>query len=296
MESRPLARVRLAPELVGREVDRILCSRPRDEYSEYTFGTWRSYALWNGSGDSADTTFRSYQGVAQPTDLGQQMPCLNELIAGTFALDRLRWVRAFLMHNGLLISHRDFVEQEVPFTRLNLPLRTEPSCLHSEEDDVFHMRRGEIWFLSATRVHAACCLSDFSRVSLCFDFEGACDDPGELIRGGGPGIAPRPLVVDRPPMTGEFLAAILGLGAAFSRENWREMLSFLGRIHFYKRAHAAAVFDWLAELARRSRQEALIERAVAFKRFCIEDRRIGERFTLPPAATAPAATAPDIER
>lgn len=282
MRSRILGRVELDAPRLAPELARILDFQAKDEYSEYTFGTWRSYVLANGSGDERDMSFRGYEGRPVKTALGRALPYLSEVIAETFDTERLKWERIFLIHNGLLISHRDFVEFEEPFVRLNLPLATHPSCLHSEEDLVFHMRQGEVWFLDARTVHSAASLGDSRRLSLCLDFS---DDGRPLeewlrpsFRNGG---CISPQVIDREPMTEEFRKGLLALGKVLARENFRDVTGLLGRVHYYRQAHAAAVFDWLVEIARQSDDPELAEKAAAFRRFCIEKRALGERFAFP---------------
>ncbi len=282
MKSQILGRLRLDSSRLAPELARILDFQVKDQYSEYTFGTWRSYVLANAGGDAADTSFRGYEGRPQKTALGRELPYLGQAIAETFDTDRLKWERIFLVHNGLLISHRDFVEFEEPFVRLNVPLATDPSCLHSEEDLVFHMREGEVWFLDARTVHSACSLFDFRRISLCLDFS---DDGRPLEEWVRPPYRNSgelsPHLVEREPLTQEDRQILFALGKLLTQENFRDLVGLLGKIHFYRQAHAADVFDWLVELARRAEDPRLAEKAVAFKRFCIEERALGERFEFP---------------
>lgn len=282
MKSRILGKIGLDSSLLIPELTKILDFQSKDQYSEYTFGTWRSYVLANESGDGSDTSFRGYEGRLQRTALGRDLPYLGQVIEETFETDRLKWARIFLVHNGLLISHRDFVEFEEPFVRLNIPLATDPSCLHSEEDLVFHMRRGEVWFLDARTVHSACSLFDFRRLSLCLDFS---DDGRPLeewlrppYRNDG---ALSPHLVERQALTEKDRQILLALGELLTQENFRDLVGVLGKVHFYRQAHAADAFDWLVEMARRSRDPELVEKALAFKRFCIEERALGERFEFP---------------
>ena len=282
MRSRVLGKVELDAARLASELAKILDFELREEYSEYTFGTWRSYVLANSGGNERDTSFRGYDGLPRKTALGRELPYLGQVIEETLDTDRLKWERIFLIHNGLLISHRDFVEFEEPFVRLNVPLATHSSCLHSEEDVVFHMREGEVWYLDARTVHSACSLFDFRRISLCLDFS---DDGRPLeewvrppFRSAGE-IAPQ--LVEREPLTDEFKDGLMALSKVLTRENFREVVGLLGRVHFYRQAHAAEVFDWLVEIARRCDDPELAERSAAFKRFCIEQRALGERFDFP---------------
>ena len=290
MKSRILGQVNLDPSLLAPELAKILDFHFKEEYSDYSFGTWRSYVLANSEGDDEDTAFRSYEGRPQRTALGRALPYVDQIIEEVFDTEHLKWARIFLVHNGLLISHRDFVELDEPFVRLNMPLSTHPSCLHSEEEVVFHMRQGEVWFLDARTVHAACSLFDFRRISLCLDF---ADDGRPLEewlqprRRVGPEASPH--LVTREPLTEKFKHALIALSPMLTRESFRDVIALLGKVHFYRQAHAADVFDWLTEIARRSGDPELVERSLAFKRFCIQQRTLGERFDFPTRTNAKAA-------
>lgn len=290
MKSRILGQVHLNPSRLAPELATILDFDFKEEYSEYAFGTWRSYVLANAEGDPEDTSFRGYEGRPRLTALGRALPYVTQIIEETFDTDRLKWARIFLVHNGLLISHRDFVELDEPFVRLNMPLSTDPSCLHSEEEMVFHMRQGEIWFLDARMVHAACSLFDFRRISLCLDFADDGRPLEEWLRPEhrvGPEVSPH--LVAREPLTEDFERGLIALSHVLTRESFRDVIALLGKVHFYRRAHAADVFDWLTEIARRSGDPELEERSLAFKRFCIQERSLGERFDFPTRITREVA-------
>lgn len=290
MKSRILGHLDLSPSPLAPELAQILGFDFKEEYSEYAFGTWRSYVLANAGGDEEDTSFRGYEGRPRLTALGRALPYVTRLIEQTFDTDRLKWARIFLVHNGLLISHRDFVEFDEPFVRLNLPLSTHPSCLHSEEELVFHMRQGEIWFLDARTVHAACSLFDFRRISLCLDFADDGRPLEEWLRPEhrvGPEVSPH--LVAREPLTEKFTHGLIALSSMLTRESFRDVIALLGKVHFYRQAHAADVFDWLVDVARRSGDSELVERSLAFKRFCIQERSLGERFDFPTRIVREAA-------
>jgi hypothetical protein len=188
------------------------------------------------------------------------------------------WIRFFEMRNGLLISHRDFIEFDRAYTRLQIPLRTDQSCLHSEEASVFHLRQGEIWYLEATAVHAACSLGNFNRIALCLDFDLAGMPLTSILRRRTAAPCPPPLLIERPPLGNDGREALLALSGIADRVNIREIAGLFGRVHFYRQAHAADCFDWLVALTARAGDQALLEKAVAFRRYCIERRVPGSHF------------------
>jgi putative nonproteinogenic amino acid hydroxylase len=280
MRSRLLGQVELDASRVATDAETIARFAPRDAYREYAFGSWRSYVLANGSGEEDDTTFRPYDGELRATALGRDVAYLLSLVEQAFHRERLRWVRAFVQEEGVLVAHRDFLELREPSTRINIPLVTHPSCLHSEGDDVYHMRAGEIWSPDSTAVHAAGSLEGRRRVALCLDFEGSSYPPELVVkepRFGGRAPA-SPALVERPPLEPGFHHALRALGGILCRENFRDVVGFLAKVHFYRRANTADLFDWLVDAARCSRDDALVQQAHAFRRFCIEERAIGERF------------------
>jgi hypothetical protein len=212
--SRSIGRISFDEAQIAKDVQTILQFEFNTAYSDYARGNpgWQNCVLWNQSGLHTDTTFGLYDGAPQITVLGRQLPYLNDILTHTFNMDYLRWSRVFLVHRGLIIPHRDYLDLPDTSTRVYIPLQTDTTCMHSEQGYVYHMRKGEIWILDSTEPHAACCFSDTKRLSLCLDFIG--DVPVDrLLR-----IPPRadipPLFIKRAPFTGNDLDAILGSDVA----------------------------------------------------------------------------------
>jgi hypothetical protein len=210
VKSRLLTRVEVDPARVEEDVRALdLCAVPPD-YSEYTFGHWQSYVLANGSGDDKDARFRPYSGTAHLTELGRQMPYVVLLIEAHFHWRTLKWARIFTMEDALLVTHRDFLEFEEPLHRIHLVLRTDETCLHSEGETVFHMRRGEVWQVDGLSLHAACTLSSYRRISLVLDFEQDGTAAASRLRAAPAEPPPAPCLVELPPLAEAELAALPG--------------------------------------------------------------------------------------
>lgn len=242
------------------EVETILNFEYTDTYSEYVFGVWRSCVLLNGSGAHLDSEIHEYEGNAQQTALVANLPGVQSLLHSCFAVDRIKWVRVFKQDRGFLLPHVDFVGMHEGFIRLHVPLRTSPTCMHSEENVVYHMRRGEIWYVEAARVHSSGNLSGAARASLCIDF--SVHGPVEsLVR---PAFRVKeatrePHVIQRRPFTDrDKLAA---LGKVLRVDTFDAVVAELIRIHFERDVHAGAMFDWLADMAVASQNPELKERA-----------------------------------
>jgi putative nonproteinogenic amino acid hydroxylase len=255
-------------------IDRLV---GRGTYSEFSFGRWHSHVLANATGDENDDEFWPQNGPAVVTPLGKSLPAIFELLERTFCLDQLRWIRVLTQTDGLLIPHVDFIEFDRSTTRLQLPLRTTPSCLHSEGKNVIHMRPGEVWFLDATKVHAAYSPPGPSRVALCLDF----DIPRKAIMTclRQPSNSAQPLeIVDRPPLGQEQLESLIDLGSILDISTVRDILRLLGIVHFRRQVHAAACFDWLIAAAERSRNALLVQRAQEYRTYCLYNRTYGKHF------------------
>lgn len=282
MESRIIGTINLDKKRVGQEIDLIL-SFPADAgYTAYSFGTWGIYLLWNSSGDEKDSTLHEFEGPGRITNLGRQLPYLWSVIERHFRTEKMKWVRAFLLRGGNIIPHRDYLEFKRPLTRIHLALQTDDGSLHSEDEEVFQMRQGEIWYLAAGKVHSAASLNDFSRVVICMEFGLEDGQPPEAVfrepLRSTPSIAPK--IIERQPPSDKDLEAIYSLGCLISERNYKDIVQLLSKVHFYKRAHASAFFDWLMVIARRSNDPSLVEKTIAFKKNCIESRKMNENLAL----------------
>lgn len=275
MESKIIGKIGFEDDLIQPEIAEIDRFHAANTYSEYVFGTWHSHVLANGSGDHRDTEFRHYDGSPRETELGQRLPYLMKVMRETFVPDRVRWIRIFTLRNGVLITHRDFVESKRPSIRLNIPIRTGEQSLHSESEDVFHAHKGEIVYLHAVDPHAACCYDKTARLSVCVDLDG---DQLEGLLLSGEQMSARPELIKRPPLTADELESLYGLGAILNPNNVADVIRLFAHVHFYRRVQAASCFDWLIEAARRSRHPELVPRAMDYRRYCLEQRAYGERF------------------
>ncbi|HXQ71296.1 MAG TPA: aspartyl/asparaginyl beta-hydroxylase domain-containing protein, partial [Pyrinomonadaceae bacterium] len=174
MKSRIINKIELDDRLLERDIEKILkFNDVKEEYSEYRFGTWKNYVLWNGSGDEKDTLFKGANGGAVQTGLGRQLEYITSFVEENFHTDKLKMGRANLLRDAVLVPHRDYVEfksDSQSLARLHIPIRTDLNSLHSESAEVFHMRQGEVWYLDVSSIHSACNLSDSPRLSLVLDF------------------------------------------------------------------------------------------------------------------------------
>jgi hypothetical protein len=284
MKSRVLAVAEYDDALLGNDTDRIIgfpCLR--DPYTEFVFGHLHMHVLWNNTGRSRDNLFCESGAIARPTELGIQLPYLNSILEKYFKTEKIIMVRANLLFNCLLVPHRDYTEIESGYSRMarvHLPIHTNVTCLNSEETEVFHMRKGEIWWLNVGDAHAAYCPTDFPRISIMIDFycenenfESLFKDPSTLRADIEPHFA------DRPPMDDAFYQSILGLGQMIEKSNFTDVIEMLSKIHFYRNVPIRAFYDWLDEICVRSGDALLIEKSKKLRTYFSIHREINERFS-----------------
>jgi hypothetical protein len=286
MNSRIIGTVDLDVRLLNLEIEKILqFGDVKEEYSEYRFGVWKNYVLWNDSGNRKDTLFKGPQGGAVKTEFGVKLDYLNSIIEANFHIEKIKMVRANLLRDALLIPHRDYVEfkdDSERLVRVHIPIRTDLNCLHSEDRNVFHMRVGEIWFLDVSRVHSACNLSESPRVSLVLDF---CLD-GEPLESilkedrPEPGPQTQALITKRESLDEGFLQAIASMKHVINHMNYRDVVLFLSRVHFYRDVDQGMLFEWLIDICRGQEDQSLLEKSLRFKTYMVKDRELEERFFL----------------
>ncbi|MFE7183192.1 putative nonproteinogenic amino acid hydroxylase [Streptomyces erythrochromogenes] len=245
------------------------------EYDTFTFGSWSSHVLANGTGADSDTSFRPHDGHMALTELGKKLPGIMSLVTEHFPLDRLQWVRIFRASDAILAPHVDFLEWDKPGTRLQIPLRTSEDSLHSENAVVYHLRRGEVWKIHTTDPHSTRSSAETARLSLCLDFSDA-EEPIE-IRKEIPATEPI-RIIERPEATEAELEELLNIGRNFTPATMRSDFRRFAELHFERRSHAATTYDWYAEAARRSGDAGVVAKARAFRTYCIEKRADGETF------------------
>ncbi|WP_411146533.1 putative nonproteinogenic amino acid hydroxylase [Streptomyces sp. x-80] len=245
------------------------------EYDAFTFGSWSAHVLANSGGSDEDTSFRPYEGQLALTELGRKLPNIMSIVTDNFPLERLQWVRIFSLSEGILAPHVDFLEFAEPGTRVQIPLRTDEESLHSENDIVYHLRRGEVWKIHTTVPHSARSVSPVARLSLCLDFADA-EDPIE-IKNAIPSELPV-RIISRPPVSDAELAELLSSAADMNADSMRASFRKFAEVPFVRRADATAAFDWFVEAAVRTGNNALVEKAKAFRTYCIEKRGYCEAF------------------
>lgn len=244
-----------------------------DSYSEFICGSWRSCMLWNRTGDLTDAQLEDYRGAARITGYGGQLPYLTELVERTFRTDLLKFGRlARLTPGSVLVPHRDYLELEDDLTRLHIPLQTGPECFSSEDETVYQMAFGELWFLDATRAHSAASYADRDRVHLILDF--ATPDLAGVLRSGEvprEGI-PQDSVVPRRPLKEGERESFLALAGVIGPGNFQDVLAIVIKRYFEAELAVSDVFGWLGAIAGAAGQPDLVARARRQEEHCLVSR------------------------
>lgn len=287
MRSHILGRIELDQERLAKDLA-YLAAVPtvEEEYDEFSNGFWKNIPLYNASGGSDDRLYRDLRGAtAQPTDHLQRVPYLDEIINAVYNGERLQMARTRNLKNAIVIPHRDFVELDREldqYFRTHLMLEDSPLSFHSDDDTVIHMRAGEIWFLDAAAVHSAVNFTEFSRQSLCVDlaFDGAFDEKEAFADATfyTPNLSPD--IRRRKPFTKQAEAGILALSGVIGRENFRDILFLLSKVHYTYDVHPSETYEWLMAVSKQAGDDEMVEKAEQIRDFAIGARELGERFSL----------------
>jgi len=269
-----LATLRLDDASVRSELAEVQRSGAyRDSYTEFVCGSWRTCMLWNASGNAGDTRIHDYEGTARQTDLGRRLGGLVELVEATFDVTHLRFARlACLAPGTVVLPHCDYLELDAELYRVHLPLQTSALALTSEEQTVYRMGLGEIWFLDATRPHSIANFSSEDRIHLLLDF--AVDLPGSVLRDAPTGTPtfPSEAIVRRrglrPSEPDEFLV----LAKIIDVSNLMDVLAMIIKRYFVAEMDVQDVFRWLIEIAALSGDSDVLDRATWLKSNCLRSR------------------------
>jgi L-proline cis-4-hydroxylase len=248
-------------------------------YLEYSVGGWSTAPLWVNPGDRPGEEVHEHEESARPVGFVREFHGINDLISSYFDVSRLRSARLFRASNGaIILPHVDYLEHKNGFTRIHVPLITNAAEARNTEDNYcFHMRRGEVWYLEARRVHSGGVTGSALRVHLVLDFSHTTKPADAVV----PSLesAGDPLIIDRPELPPNLVPSYRALAPFINAAAWRDLFHILARVHLRYNVNAADVYDWLEKIAAESGEDRdfLLQDVVRMKRYYISDG---------PAATA----------
>jgi hypothetical protein len=232
-------------------------------YRAYASGTWEALMLANRTGKAADAMSCEYEGRAVITELGKKTPAIVDLICRSFRLSKLKSARLFRVAEcGMIVGHTDYNEFKRGFLRIHVVLRTHAGAFNAEDDLVYHMKEGEIWFLDGRRPHSAGTTTADERVHLVLDFDPAAkiDEVVDFeARAGAWTLVPT--VVTRKPLTLGEECALNGLAPLLTDFTFDSIFGLLARIHVLRDEPVSKAYVRLMNMARASGDEGLVVRA-----------------------------------
>lgn len=244
-----------------------------ESYGEFVCGSWRTCVLWNATGDSRDAEIRDYSGSAQVTDAGRKLGYVEELMAGNFNLDELRFARLTRLSPGsVTLPHRDYVELKSDLVRIHVPLVTAPEAYACEGQTVYRMGAGEVWFLDATKVHSIANFSQQSRIHLLLDF--TASDPASVLqqRPEAPLRMPPDSIVARRPLRPAEREAFQALAQVVDQVNLMDVLAVLIKRYFVAEMDVLDIFDWMDDIAVGSGDPEVLSRVRWLRSHCLVSR------------------------
>lgn len=282
MRTQYVGTVDLDGDRLAKELQVSSTFRYSEAYSDYLVGgPWKSCMLFATGGDSGDgvLTNYSYDRDAAFTEYGQQLPYLQELITSTVDVDQLAFVRLAVFADSVIVPHRDLLElADLPADRrtahrLHLPLVTHDAVFFSEDNTVYRMAEGEVWFFDASRIHSVASFSGSPRIHLIVDF---VDRPaaGSLVTidQEGDGGIPADRVVDRVPLADDARAALRRLADVLTLDNFREVFSIVVKTHFRFDGGDDFVWNTLTAIAEDCADPAVLAHALEQRRYYTLER------------------------
>lgn len=269
MRTHYVGSVSLDSARLAKDLDQCRSFEWSDAYSDYVFGgSWKSCMLWARGGDAGDGVVTNYA-YDQPstfTEYGKQLPYLHELIESTADLTRLNFVRLAMVCNSVIIPHRDLLElSELADDarnahRMHIPLATNENCFFSEDNVVYRMREGEVWFLDASQIHSVAVMSHEPRIHLMLDFVNMPGDgPLTTVEGAGDDASiPADKILARPPLSDGDRADLLCLANVLTMDTFDETFSIVIKKHFRCDGGDDFVWNTMTTLARESKDPAVL--------------------------------------
>ncbi|MEO3808377.1 aspartyl/asparaginyl beta-hydroxylase domain-containing protein [Sphaerisporangium sp. B11E5] len=283
MRTRYVTTVELDEARLAKDLEQSASFHYSEAYSNYLIGgPWKSAMVWATGGDTGTgvLTNYAYDQRSTFTEYGGQLPYIQELITDVADLSRLQFVRLAVFSDSVIIPHRDFLElSDVPEEarsahRLHIPLVTHDNCFFSEDNVVYRMRAGEIWYFDAARIHSVASLSSEPRIHLIFDFADR-SGAGPLVNGEpeaeGEGI-PAGRRVERPPLPDARRANLLRLADVLTMDNFREVFSIVIKTHFRWDGGENFAWDTMTGLARACEDPAVLPHTLNLQRYYTLDR------------------------
>ncbi|WP_439920939.1 aspartyl/asparaginyl beta-hydroxylase domain-containing protein [Pseudomonas syringae] len=289
--TRLVGRIKFDNELLKKDLQ-VLSELPiiKEQYDEFSSGTWINHSLWNSTGEWKDTTYSDYDYPAVITQIGTATSYLSRVIEECFDTAHMRMARVRNLVNGLVVPHTDFLElseDKGRYVRILIPLETCLDSYHTEENfGVFRMRKGDIWILESTVPHGALNLASDNRRILSIDFQYTdVPDPHYSLIFRDKSIHDEtvmPALVARTHLAPEDLDDYLEvLSERFhEKDDAEKIMVKLTEIQLRFESTVSDIYRNLCSVATRTGRHELIEHCKKMREFYIGSRVMNERFPL----------------
>lgn len=281
-DTQMVGKLHLDADRVRADLVRAADFRFSEAYSDYlSGGPWKSLMLWASGGEGGDGLITNYDHNRKSalTAFGKEMPYLRGLVEDNFHLEHLNFARLAEMADSVTFPHRDLLElEDIPAEqrnahRMHIPLVTNEDSLFTEDNVVYRMEAGEVWFFDASREHGAAVLRPRTRTHLILDFTDA-GRAGDVVRfdlepSGG---IPADRVCKREVLADAERAAILRLADVIDLENWRDIFGIVAKRHYRRDGGENFVWGTLQEIGRRSGDPAVLAKVEEQQRYFLMER------------------------
>ncbi|MFF4935001.1 aspartyl/asparaginyl beta-hydroxylase domain-containing protein [Streptomyces griseofuscus] len=250
-----------------------------ETYQEFMSGKMsKDVMLWAPGGVSGDGIISHYDhGLKSDiTEYGKRLPYLMQTIEENFATEFIRFARLAVLSEMVHIPHRDYLEFSAtanhakPAHRLHLPIITNAHCLFSEENTIYRMRFGEVWFLDAGREHSSAALSSDARIHLIVDFTDEAGDTG-LVRGAGedPVSIPESHIIHREPLSDAERESLHTLASIVDADNLKDVLGIIAKKHYRRDGGDGFFWNTVDVLIERMPDRELAKHVVGLKEYLL---------------------------
>lgn len=280
MRTQLLGRLDLDQERLSKDLERSLDLHYSEPYMEFNFGRpWKSVMLWAPGGGVGDDIIAHYD-ITKPSGVtahGEYLPYISEIIQDNFVTENVTFARLAVVSDMVMVPHRDYVElsgdaHQRAAHRLHVCLATSEDCVFTDEDVVYQMKAGEVWFLDASRLHGAGVISPARRVHLILDL--ADVDTGQLLAFDATpsGGIPEASIRQRPPLSDQEREAVLSLASIVDLDNLSEIFALVVKKDY--RAYGGPDFVWstMREVARLSGNPEIVAKIASWHKHCVLER------------------------
>lgn len=274
MKSQIISSIKIDNSLLKNEIEKISEFNFCDTYKEYACGELKICMLWNKSGVFEDSLLTNYNGNALKTCYGEKLPYLSNLIDETFKIEHLKFARIIMLgSNTVYVPHRDYLELTSDFLRFHIPIQTDSFCFNSEENTVYQMKVGEIWYIDATKIHSAASFSEKYRMHLVLDFEYKPNIEDVLkIPVSKNAMIPEKSIAQREPAPSNFDEVLYTFSKIIDVTNCIDILSILIKQYFTKNINVEYIFDMFLKISILSNNKDVINKAKNLKEYCTKNR------------------------